>query len=151
MALYKDEGAILKGQDLGEYDRILTIFGQKTGKFSAIAKGVRKLTSRKRGHLQTFSISRFSIAEGKSLDIIVEAENLFSLDTEMIDTETFERIGFAGMVLDKLLPEGVPEKKIYGWWSEYIEGHLDDTSTKQFVLRTLVELGFMPPERAFSF
>jgi DNA repair protein RecO (recombination protein O) len=74
MATYRTIGFIIKRNDFGEADRILTLFTQYKGKISAIAKGVRKMESRKGGNVELFNLTRFQLAEGKSMDLVVEAE-----------------------------------------------------------------------------
>ncbi len=78
---YKTFGIVLKQKNFGEADRLLTLFTKHYGKISLLAKGVRKLTSRKRGHLELFSHAKIVCAKGKNLDLILEAEtiNNFSL------------------------------------------------------------------------
>ena len=71
---YFSEGIVLARRNYSEADRILVIYTKKYGKLSLIAKGVRKLKSRKRGSLQVFSHIKFSAARGKNLDIVTEAE-----------------------------------------------------------------------------
>ena len=44
--LYRDEGVVLRAIKLGEADRIVTIFTQGHGKVRAVAKGIRKTTSK---------------------------------------------------------------------------------------------------------
>ena len=44
--LYRDEGVVLRAIKLGEADRIVTIFTQGHGKIRAVAKGIRKTTSK---------------------------------------------------------------------------------------------------------
>ena len=44
--LYRDQGVVLRTIKLGEADRIVTIFTQGHGKVRAVAKGVRKTSSR---------------------------------------------------------------------------------------------------------
>ena len=46
---YAIEAIVLKRTDLGEADRILTIFTPHKGKFHAIAKGIRRPSAKKRG------------------------------------------------------------------------------------------------------
>lgn len=71
---YKTEGIILKRQNLGEADRILTILTKHRGKISCIAKGVRKPTSRKSGHVELFDRTILYFAKGKNLDVLTQAE-----------------------------------------------------------------------------
>lgn len=46
MALYRDEGVVLRTAKLGEADRIITLFTRAHGKVRAVAKGVRRTKSR---------------------------------------------------------------------------------------------------------
>ena len=46
MALYTDEGVVLRTAKLGEADRIITLFTRMHGKVRAVAKGVRRTKSR---------------------------------------------------------------------------------------------------------
>lgn len=48
MRQYNDEVIVLRGQLLGEADRILTLFGRETGRIRAVAKGVRRTSSKDR-------------------------------------------------------------------------------------------------------
>jgi len=48
----KVEGIILKRRNLGEADRILTVFTLHKGKLPVLAKGVRRPKSKKRGSLR---------------------------------------------------------------------------------------------------
>src|SRR5689334_20572083 len=49
--VYSTEAICLRRTDFGEADRILTLFTPAYGKVRAIAKGVRRTTSRLAGHL----------------------------------------------------------------------------------------------------
>ncbi|MFQ5593780.1 MAG: DNA repair protein RecO [Anaerolineae bacterium] len=72
--IYRTSAIVLKRQDFGEADRILTLFTPERGKLRAIAKGVRKTTSRKSGHIELFTYSDLLIAKGRNLDIVTQAE-----------------------------------------------------------------------------
>jgi DNA repair protein RecO len=146
MAIYRDEATILVSHDFSEYDKILTLFGKRKGKFSAIVKGVRRLSSKKSGHLQTFSLVKLACAEGKNLDVIVEAEEYYTLDTQQVGIQEYERIGFSGLVLNKFLPEGVSENDIFEMWEEFIRSTHTDVQTWDFVIGVLEKQGFMSNE-----
>jgi DNA repair protein RecO (recombination protein O) len=72
--LYRARGFVLKRMDLGEADRILTLYTREHGKLRAVAKGVRKTTSRSAGHLEPFILTDLSLAVGKELDVVSQAE-----------------------------------------------------------------------------
>jgi DNA repair protein RecO (recombination protein O) len=83
---YSIEAIILKRTDLGEADRVLTLFTPNKGKFHAIAKGIRRPISKKAGHLELLSHSQLQLALGRNLDIVTQAEvreNFLHLRTEL--------------------------------------------------------------------
>jgi len=71
---YRLEAVVLRHQDLGEADRLIWLYSLEQGKLRAIAKGVRKLHSRKAGHLEPFTQVALLLARGKELPIITQAE-----------------------------------------------------------------------------
>jgi DNA repair protein RecO (recombination protein O) len=74
--VYQTEAIVLRRTDFGEADRLLTAFTPERGKVKLVAKGARKPTSRKSGHVELFSYGRFLVAVGHELDIITQAETL---------------------------------------------------------------------------
>src|SRR5579884_655577 len=73
---YSTESVILKHSDLGEADRIVTLFTPYKGKFHAVAKGVRRPISKKTGHLELLCHSQLQIAVGRNLDIVTQAQTI---------------------------------------------------------------------------
>lgn len=72
--LYRTEGIVIRRRDQGEADRVLVLCTPQ-GKIEVIAKGVRKVRSRKAGHVELFSRSRFVISRVPySWDIVSQAE-----------------------------------------------------------------------------
>ena len=55
VSLYRDEGVVLRAQKLGEADRIVTLLTREHGRVRAVAKGVRRTTSRFGARLEPFS------------------------------------------------------------------------------------------------
>ena len=70
----KVDAVILRHSDYGEADRLLTLFTREAGKLRAIAKGVRKMQSRKAGHLEPFTQVTLMLAQGHDLWIVTQAE-----------------------------------------------------------------------------
>jgi DNA repair protein RecO (recombination protein O) len=72
--LYRDEGVVLRAIKLGEADRIVTIFTQGHGKIRAVAKGIRKTTSKFGARLEPMSRVALQCYKGRDLDIVTQAE-----------------------------------------------------------------------------
>lgn len=75
MPLYKTKGIVLRNQDLGEADKIVTLYSQKFGKISGVAKGVRKTTSKFGSSVELFTYADYLLygKENKELDIITQS------------------------------------------------------------------------------
>jgi DNA repair protein RecO (recombination protein O) len=74
--LYRTEGIVIRRRDQGEADRVLTLC-TPLGKIEAIAKGARKVRSRKAGHVELFTRSNFVISRVQnSWDIVSQAETV---------------------------------------------------------------------------
>ncbi len=67
---------MLRTHKLGEADRIITLLTRSHGRVRAVAKGVRRTTSRFGSRLEPFSHVDLQLAEGRSLDTITQAETL---------------------------------------------------------------------------
>ncbi len=83
---YSIEAIVLKRTDIGEADRILTLFTPSRGKMRAVAKGTRRPISKKAGHLELLNRSQLQIALGRNLDIVTQAEgreNFLHLRSEL--------------------------------------------------------------------
>ncbi|MBA2465090.1 MAG: DNA repair protein RecO [Nocardioidaceae bacterium] len=76
MGLYRDEAIVLRIQKLGEADRIVTLLTRGNGRVRAVAKGVRRTSSRFGSRLEPFTHVDLQLAEGRSLDVVTQAETL---------------------------------------------------------------------------
>lgn len=76
MAIYRDDGIVLRTQKLGEADRIVSVLGRKSGRIRAVAKGVRRTRSRFGGRLEPFTHVDLLLYTGRSLDVITQAETV---------------------------------------------------------------------------
>lgn len=74
--LYRDEAIVLRTHKLGEADRIITLLTRQHGRVRAVAKGVRRTTSRFGSRLEPFTYVDLQLAEGRNLDTITQAETL---------------------------------------------------------------------------
>ena len=73
MPSYRDEGLVLRTHKLGEADRIITLLTRDHGIVRAVAKGVRRTTSRFGSRLEPFTHVDLQLAEGRNLDVITQA------------------------------------------------------------------------------
>lgn len=141
---------MLKARQQGEADLILTLFSREYGKLVVRAPGVRRVTSRKRGHLQTFSQVRVFLARGKTWDVITEAQ---SVDNHTLWREDLAKVTAAYTfceLVDKLVPEKQENREVYELLVTALSGLGKaqqarlDAWQRRFSLRLLEMLGFWP-------
>ncbi|MDR1355575.1 MAG: DNA repair protein RecO [Propionibacteriaceae bacterium] len=76
MPTYRDRGVVLRTYRLGEADRIIVILAREHGLIRAVAKGVRRTSSKFGARLEPFSHIDAQFAVGRSLDTVTQAETL---------------------------------------------------------------------------
>jgi DNA repair protein RecO (recombination protein O) len=74
--LYRDEAVVLRTQRLSEADRIITLLTRDHGRVRAVARGVRKTTSRIGARVEPFSHVDVQLYEGRSLDTVNQVETI---------------------------------------------------------------------------
>ena len=74
---------MLRTHKLAEADRIVTLLTREHGRVRAVAKGVRRTTSRFGSRLEPFTHVDLMLAEGRSLDTVTQAETLSSFSSTL--------------------------------------------------------------------
>jgi DNA repair protein RecO (recombination protein O) len=95
----RTEAVVLRHRDWGEADRILWLYTQKMGKIQAIAKGIRKIRSRKAGHLEPFTRVNLMLARGRDFFIVTQVETIEAFSKLR---EDLIHIGYAAYVVELL-------------------------------------------------
>lgn len=89
---------VLRHSDWGEADRLVSLFTRERGKVRAVAKGARKVTSRKGGHLEPFTHVKLQVARGRSdLLIVTQAD---TIDAFLPLRDSLELAGNASYILE---------------------------------------------------
>jgi DNA repair protein RecO (recombination protein O) len=65
---------VLRRKNIGETDRVVTLYTREKGKLSAVAKGARKHLSKLAGPSEMFTYGRYFLASGRDMDIITQAD-----------------------------------------------------------------------------
>ncbi len=103
---FKTPALILRRFDLGEADRVLTILTPRHGKFEVVAKGARKLTSRKTGHCELFTRADMLIHRGRDLGIAVQSEMSAAYLPLRDDLTCGALAGYVAELTDRFLESG---------------------------------------------
>lgn len=150
--IYRTEGVVLRSTDLGEADRILTLYTAQYGKLRVMAKGIKRPASKLRGHLELFTRTRLMLTRGRNLDVITGAETSDAYHgLREQDPAALERIGVAFRLverLDRLTEEGSENRAIWDLLVSALRALSDGINpmliAQHFDLRLLGYLGYQP-------
>lgn len=134
--LYKSEAIVIRRSDLGEADKILTIFTPHFGKLRVVAKGVRKVSSRLAGHVELFTRSQMLLAKARNLDIVTQSETVDSYRGLHDDLDRVAHAYYAAELLDTLTPDELENYPVYKLMAESL-GLLSTDPDPSRVLRWL--------------
>ena len=105
MPLYNVNAIVLHRSNLGETDRILTLFTREHGKVRAVAKGSRKSGSRLTGASELFVHSKFMLASGKSLEIVSQVDIQETFPQLRRDMLSIARAAYLCELTDKFIED----------------------------------------------
>jgi len=111
--VYKTTGIILKRNNSGEGDKILSVLCEHIGKKRFIAKGIRKITSRRSSHVELFSKTNFLIYRGKTGEYVTEAKVMHLYGIQFTDLPHIAAAYCACEIIDRLTLEG--QEQEYGY------------------------------------
>lgn len=113
MALYRDQGVVLRSMRLGEADRIVTLLTIGHGKVRAVAKGVRKTKSRFGARLDPFGHVDLLVYEGRGeLHTVSQAELLASFAHIRADFDAYALGQVMCEAADKVAPDHEPNQRL---------------------------------------
>jgi DNA repair protein RecO (recombination protein O) len=149
--LYRARGFVLKRMDLGEADRILTLYTREHGKLRAVAKGVRKTTSRSAGHLEPFILTDLSLAVGKELDVISQADTQNAFREVREDLILTTHAYYLAELTDLLTDERLENRDVFDALVDGFTALAERQDARlvviSFQLRVLDALGYRPELR----
>jgi len=145
---FRLEAVVLRHSDWGEADRLIGLFSRESGKQRAIAKGARKVRSRKAGHLEPFTRVNLMLARGRDLAIITQAE---TVDAYQPLREDLLKTGYASYVvelLDRFTYEEGENRALFTLLADTLAriAYQDDpfVAVRYYEIRLLDLLGFRP-------
>lgn len=145
MKYYPVDAFIIKAMDYGESHRIFTLFSAEEGKFSAIAKGVKKQKNPLRGHLQLGNRCDFLIYRGRTLDTVSQAVAKETYPAIWQDHKAYLYSSYFMELLNAALPEREVNPDIFTLTGEVLGslGKIDlEPLARYFELKLLASLGY---------
>ncbi|AKG53594.1 DNA recombination mediator protein [Dehalogenimonas sp. WBC-2] len=144
----KTPAVVIRRFRLNDADRVITLFTQEMGKVSAIAKGVRKSTSKLAGHLEPLTFTSITLTRGKNLKIITGSQTIKPFLHIRNSLEGTAHALYYTELIYHFTPEDQPNPSVFGLLTEVLDT-LDNVASpailsRYFELNLLKYLGYQP-------
>jgi DNA repair protein RecO (recombination protein O) len=145
---YTTDAIVLSRFDLGEADRVLTLITPAGGKLKAIAKGIRKPTSRIGGSLEPFAELNVALARGRTFDVVTQVSVGHAWLRLRDDLESAATAWYLAELADRSLEERHAAEPLYTLLRRAYElldaGMAPGRVARWFEMHLLDELGVRP-------
>ncbi len=148
---FSSEGLIIKHKNIGEADKIITIFSKREGRSSVIAKGVRKVSSRRAGSLELLNQVKFYAAGNSKLPVLTEVSSINSFKSIKEDLQKLSLSYLLLELINQFLPEGQENDKLFNELILFLSAinksknsERDKVLAASFQIKLLRETGYLP-------
>jgi DNA repair protein RecO (recombination protein O) len=146
---FRVDAVVLRHSDYGEADRLLTLYTRQLGKARAIAKGARKIASRKAGHVEPFTHVRLQLAKGRDTLIVTQADTVDAYLSLRDDLVLTSQASYVMELLDRFTYEDETENgAIFRLLTETLSRLASGSDPwlviRYYEIRLLDHLGFRP-------
>ncbi|NTU46581.1 DNA repair protein RecO [Candidatus Roizmanbacteria bacterium] len=149
------EAFVLKKNRLTGADTIVTLFTKEQGKIISVAKGVKKITSRRAPHLQTGNLIRSTLASRHDTLYIQETTLISAFSSIKEDMKKMSILFIYYFVLERLLPREQPEQESFhitlALMKELARSESFTKTRLAFYLNALLQsLGFLKENKSYE-
>jgi DNA repair protein RecO (recombination protein O) len=148
MKKYNSRAVVLRSLKYKDSDKIYTLFTKEYGKISAIARGVRKISSRRSGNLDTLNLISVKIHEGgNGIKNIEEVKTIESFKNIKKDLEKSLKAYYIAELIHKATEEGEKLEKIFTLLLRFLKileknGYSGDLFVTYFEINLMKLLGY---------
>lgn len=126
-------------KDVGETDRIYTIYTLENGKIRVLAKSVRKANAKLAGFLENFTLAEIFIAKNQGMGKITGSLVLDNFSRMRENLEAVRSVFGSVELLGKIIKDENKDEKIFGLLKEYLEASNSISSAEK---TEILSLGF---------
>jgi DNA repair protein RecO (recombination protein O) len=143
------DAVVLRHSNYGEADRLLTLYTRQMGKIRVMAKGARKIASRKAGHIEPFTHVKLQLAKGRDMFLLTQAD---TVDAYLPLRDDLILTSHASYVLELLerftYEDGTENSSIFRLLTETLSRLASKSDVwlvlRYYEMRLLDHLGFRP-------
>ncbi|MCL0048757.1 DNA repair protein RecO [Dehalococcoidia bacterium] len=120
--IYTTEAIVLKHANLGEADRMLTLYTPNMGKLKAVVRGARRTRSKLGGHVEPVTHCSLVLARGRNLDTVTQSQTIESFLSIRNDLWLTARALYLIELADAFTPEHAENYPVYKLLLDVLHG-----------------------------
>ena len=151
MHYLKDRAFVLRRVNFGDSDRYITLFSKNNGKVEVVARGIRKITSRRASSVELLNLIEFQAIRTSKNFILTEVKLVDSFEHLKKELDHIKKVFLICELVDAVLPSGVIHRDVF----ELIERASNKVSDNEknmsyFQAKLLALLGFWDGRSSFK-
>jgi len=151
MRFLKDRGFVLRRINFGDSDRYITLFSRHHGKIEVVAKGVRKITSRRASACEPLNLIEFQTVKTSRNYILTEVKLVDSYEHLKSELDAIKKVFLMCELIDAILPVGAPNSEVFDLIERAAEKMLENPKNMAyFQAKLLTLLGFWDSNISFK-
>lgn len=141
-------GFIIKSQDLGEADLLLTFFSETEGKVRAVVKSAKKMTSKLSGNLQPYILAQVTLVGEGSLQKVIGVQPLARYVNIISSMHGMNALLAMQELVLRSLADGQPNEQLFAIYHASLQslndGQAEVAVLTKFYVESLQAIGFAP-------
>lgn len=150
---FKTEAIVFKKNGLLNKDIIITFFSRELGKIRVLAKGIKKITSRRLPHTETGNLLKIVIYKKNERFFLQETQLLSAFSQIKNNQKKINFLYYFLFVLEKMLPENQKEEPIYILTKHYMidlaKNNIEKDKITAYLNQLLFKLGYLHTNKSF--
>ena len=139
---------VLRQVSIGDADRILTLFTPDLGKLRAVARGARRPKSKLGGHVELLNHVRLSLAQGRTLDVVTQADAIRTFRRAKDDLDRLSQGLYMADLVNSFTAEESPSYAVYKLLLASLDaldkGEAPPLTLRYFETKLLFHSGYQP-------
>lgn len=147
--LFRTVGVVLRRRDFDEADRLITVLTRDRGKLRLLAKGARKISSRKAAHVDLFRQVDLLVHQGRTFGVVSQAETVHPFDGLAQSLERLAAAHYLAELVDTFVGEGDDARGAYDLLLEglhWLESGCDPMLAQRYFELHLLDIEGYRPE-----
>ncbi|MEK7681140.1 MAG: DNA repair protein RecO [Patescibacteria group bacterium] len=120
------QAIVLSRHDFKETDQLVSLYTRERGKVKALAKGVKKITSKNSGNLSMIALLEVAIERGKELEHLTKVQPLKVFGNIFLDLEKLTLAAYMLKIIDDFILPNEKDAKVFNLIASLFE-FLDST------------------------